>query len=143
MLTYRDQRLIQAFQVIPPYESTPFCGLDALFSIKDINLNNFSELGLTWGCGENGSSVIRLEIMEFAPKNASVIFRHDVEEVSGDEINPKHVAYVLHVIKGKIPQVIGQQLSWIEKTQTWIPTDKLEVLKSDTDQMFVISPLLK
>ena len=140
-MIYRDQRFIHAYQVIPQRDFG-ICGFGEMFSIKDINLNGLSELGFIWGCGDGPYSGSTLEILEFGTRTPNVVFRHNTESHFGtDQNNSEQLAFLFHVIKATIPTVIGQSLSWIEKTQTWTPTDKLKVLKSDPKQEFIITKL--
>jgi hypothetical protein len=138
LMMYRDKRLMQAYRVGLKALSG-ICGVSEVFSVKDINLNGLSEIGIAWGCGDGGGGSSSLEILEFHPTQIQVIFRHSYEYSDPFE----HTGFIFHVIKASKPTVIGQHINWLKSTKSWVLTDRLEVLQSDPERPFVMEMLIK
>jgi hypothetical protein len=139
LMIYRDKRLMQAYRVTLKALSA-LCGVTEVFSVKDINLNGLSELGISWGCysAPVGGS---LEILEFLPTKIQVIFRH--HNGISNPIDGTGTGFIFHVIKASKPTVIGQHINWLKSTKSWVLTDRLEVLQSDPERPFVMEMLIK
>jgi hypothetical protein len=139
LMIYRDKRLMQAYRVALKALSG-LCGATEVFSVKDINQNGLSELGMSWGC-YSASVGGSLEILEFLPTKIQVIFRH--HNGISNPFEGMGTGFIFHVIKASKPTVIGQHINWLERTQSWVLTNQLEVLQSDPERPFVMEPLIK